>query len=163
MYGWNFIMWLDCHPLMDYQKTLPMCQFLFKSLALNHIAQPADQWIRPALGQSVFRARLWSAVFQCVSIALLDGSYVKWSEETYIIICIYYTTACQTKNKLNTANIHMASNKDSMLPLSLLDLPSYSHNEKNLCLKTSYWRYHQFTWIMSQFYFIPMPFVFLLP
>lgn len=49
-----------------------------------------------------------SAVFQCVSVTLLDMS--SDPDETYII-CIYNTTACQTRNTLHSANSHQAGNK----------------------------------------------------
>lgn len=78
---------------------------------------------------------MWSTVFQCVSITLLDGSYVKRADETYII-CIYYTTTCQTINTLKSANIIKAQNKHQIFVLSHLDLISSSHNELNMQLKT---------------------------
>lgn len=120
------------------EKPLLTCQLLLNSLdsVFHNVTHPPCRPLEQ-LGRSVYRALLRSIVFQCVSITVLDGSYVKWAEETYII-CIYCTTACQTINTPNSANIHMAQNKHRVSLLSPLDLMSPSHIEANLHLFVDY-------------------------
>lgn len=73
----------------------------------------------PALGWRVYRSLIRLTVFHLVSITLLDRSYVKWAEETYII-CIYHTTTCQTINTPKSAGIHQVRNKRRIFLLSYI-------------------------------------------